>query len=79
MLAIPGTAVVTPLWYWLVQREELGRLTMLFFLVPVFGLALAALIYGERISLVEGVGIALILAAMGFVLSETQRTVGRSG
>ncbi|MEA3244755.1 MAG: DMT family transporter, partial [Gemmatimonadota bacterium] len=46
-LAVPGTAFGTALWYWLVQREDVGRLTLVLFLVPVAGLALAAALFGE--------------------------------
>ena len=72
-LAVPGTSVTTAVWYWLVQRDELGRLTMFFFLVPVFGLALAAVIYGERIAPLAGVGVALILASSGSAIIDMRR------
>lgn len=62
-LALPGTAFAIPAWYWLVQREVLGRLSVFLFLVPVFGLALAVVFDGESVSLVEGAGVALTLTA----------------
>lgn len=62
-LAIPGTAFGTALWYWLVQREDVGRLTLVLFLVPVAGLTLAAVLFGERLSAGQAFGVALALAA----------------
>ncbi len=67
-LALAGTAFALWLWYWLVQREDVGQLSLLFFLVPVLGLALAALLYGERISPLETAGVAVTLAGIGIVL-----------
>lgn len=60
-LGIAGTALPTPLWYWLLQRDEVGHLTLFLFLVPAFGLGIAALAFGERLGLPELVGLSLIL------------------
>ena len=57
-LALIGTSLVTAVWYWLVQQAEVGRLSMFFFLVPVFGLGLALAIYNEPISRSAAVGLA---------------------
>lgn len=67
-LALIGTAFVTVLWYWLVQREDVGQLTMFLFLVPVFGLGLGVLFFSEPLNLLEGFGILLILGAIGAML-----------
>jgi len=74
-LALIGTAFALWLWYWLVQREDVGKLSLFFFLVPPLGLALAASIFGERISLVEGAGVAVTVAALAVLLSAS-RSVG---
>jgi len=66
-LALVGTALAYAAWYWLLQREELGHLTMFLFLIPVLGLGIAALAFGERISLLEGIGSALTVAAVASV------------
>jgi O-acetylserine/cysteine efflux transporter len=73
-LALAGTAFASFLWYWLVQREDLGRLSLYLFLVPVLGLTIAALVYGERIGLVEGLGVALATAGIGAAVLETRVT-----
>lgn len=73
VLALVGTALATVGWYWLVQREEVGRLSMFFFLVPVFGLGLAMAIYGEAMSLPAIVGVALIFAGIGVAFVQSWR------
>jgi len=72
-LAIIGTAFATAIWYWLIRQDDVGRLTMFFFLVPVFGLAIATFTFGEAISLWEGAGIAMTLAGIGAVAWEAWR------
>jgi drug/metabolite transporter (DMT)-like permease len=70
-LALIGTAFATAVWYWLIRRDDVGRLTLFFFLVPVFGLALAALAFGEPVSLLERVGVTVTLAGMGAIARES--------
>lgn len=63
-LALVGTALAIPTWYWLVQREPIGRLMLFLFLVPVIGLALATAAFGERVSLAEAAGVVLALTGV---------------
>lgn len=63
-LAVVGTAFTTSLWYWLVQGDEVGRLSLYLFLIPVLGLALAVAVFGERVSALELTGVALTLVGM---------------
>ena len=58
------TAAATGLWYWLVQREEVSRLSLVLFLVPVAGVALGISLFGERIAPIQVTGILLILAGV---------------
>jgi drug/metabolite transporter (DMT)-like permease len=69
-LALPGTAVANAVWYWLIRREDVGRLTMFFFLVPVLGLLLATAVFGEPIGLLEAIGVGLTFAGIGAVAWE---------
>lgn len=71
-LALVGTSFANAVWYWLIQRDEVGRLTMFFFLVPIFGLGIAALAFGERISPLEGVGSVLTIAGIGVATRESR-------
>lgn len=64
-LAIAETALPTPLWYWLLRKDEVGRLSLFLFLVPVLGVLLAALLFGERVSAFEVVGIGATVVAIG--------------
>ena len=73
-LALVGTAGATATWYRLLQCEEVGRLSVFLFLVPVFALALAAVVYGEPIGPVEAVGVALVLAATVVAMLGAWRT-----
>ena len=80
-LALIGTALATAVWYWLIRRDDLGRLTMFFFLVPVFGLGIAALVFGEGVSLLEGIGVSVTLTGIGAIALEgwrIQRTSSQS-
>lgn len=64
-LALPGTALATAMWYWLLQRSDVGQLAMFLFLVPILGLAFAAMVFGERIGSYEGAGIVAIFLGVG--------------
>lgn len=72
-LAVVGTAVPTPIWYGLLRGGDVGRLAMGLFLVPVFGLGLAAVVFGERVGLTEGLGIGLALAGTAVAMWESHR------
>lgn len=63
-LALVGTALASAVWFWLVQHGEVSRLSLFLYLVPVFGLALAAWVLGERVSGPEVLGGLLIVAAV---------------
>jgi drug/metabolite transporter (DMT)-like permease len=73
-LAVVETSFPTAAWYWLVQQEDVGQLSLFFFLVPIFGLGLAALIFNEAINLYEGTGIVAILAGIGALIWEASHT-----
>lgn len=60
-LAVIGTAITTAVWFWLIQRYDVGKLSLFLFLVPVFGLFIAAAVFKEQIRVNEILGIASIL------------------
>ncbi len=66
-LALIGTALVTAVWYWLLQDHEVGQLSLFLFLTPLLGLGIAGLAFGERVGWIEGVGILLILSGIGVI------------
>jgi drug/metabolite transporter (DMT)-like permease len=77
-LALIGTAFTTALWYWLLQRDEVGRLTLFLFLVPVLGLGLAAALYGERLGAIEWAGVVVTLLGLGWITAVSGRGHGRA-
>ena len=69
-LSVAGTAFAVSAWYWLVQREDVGRLSLLLMvLVPVLGLALAWLFFGESLHPRSALGAALALVAVSLAAS----------
>jgi drug/metabolite transporter (DMT)-like permease len=70
-LALVGTSFATALWYWLVQRVEVGRLTMFLFFVPVVGLGIAVFVLGERVGPLELLGAAMAVAGVGAAVWES--------
>jgi drug/metabolite transporter (DMT)-like permease len=54
------------LWFWILHHGEASRVSAYFFLTPVFGLLLGALILGEPLTPLDGV--ALIVIAIGLWL-----------
>ncbi len=68
LLALLGTALTTVVWYWLVQRDEVGRLSVALFFVPVIGLGLGVALFGERLGVAELAGTALIVTGLAAIL-----------
>lgn len=62
-LGVIGTALTTVVWYWLVQRDEVGRLSIVLFLEPALGLGLAFLLFNERLSFPQVLGVGLLFSA----------------
>ncbi len=63
-LSLAGTAFVTAAWYWTIQGQAVGRLSLIMFLVPAFGLGLAVLLLGESVSAAQLGGLALIVLGL---------------
>lgn len=74
-LVLIGTALANAVWYWLIRGNDVGRITMFFFLVPVLGLVFAALTFEEKITLQESFGIAVILVGIGAVVRDVGREI----
>lgn len=78
-LTVVGTSAATALWFRLVQDEEVGRLTLQLFLVPVFGLLLAIALFGERIGGYEVAGIVSVLSAIGLTIRASRHRAPLGG
>lgn len=68
-LAIVGTAAATWVWYWIVQREDVGRLGVFMFAVPLLGLLFAWALFDEPVSGRTVVGALLTIVAVVRVAS----------
>jgi drug/metabolite transporter (DMT)-like permease len=55
------------LWFWLLSRGEASRVTAYYYLTPVFGLALSALLLHERVGPHELFGLAAIAGGIALV------------
>ncbi|MDE2572704.1 MAG: DMT family transporter [bacterium] len=60
----------TLLWFWLLSHDEASRVSAYFFLAPVFGTAIGALLLHEPVYLHDAAGLASIVA--GLVLVQRQ-------
>ncbi len=65
--AVGGTALAMLLWLYILQRLPATISSLSSLIVPIIGVAAAWLQLGERPTLSEGLGIALILAALGML------------
>ncbi len=72
-LALVGTSLISVVWYWLVQREDVGQLSISFFLVPVLGLAIAVVVLGEEVSLLKAMGVTIALVGVCIATIESSR------
>lgn len=72
-LTLVGTSAATATWFWLVQDEEVGRLTLQLFLVPVLGLFLAVALFGERIGALEAAGVGSVLLGISLIVRDSWR------
>ena len=76
LLGLGGTALTTAAWYWLIQRDAVGRLSLYLFLVPIVGVVLAVILLGEQLTLTTGAGITLTVVG---VLTTLLRDARRPG
>ncbi len=63
-LGLAGSAGASLLWFFLVQQQELIRLTAFTFLTPVFGLLLAEIFFRESLSAPNALGLLLTIAGV---------------
>lgn len=66
-LSLLGTALVYWLWSAVLARTPLTRANAFSFLIPVFGLTMGALFFGETLSWLQGGGVVLTVAGVAIV------------
>jgi len=74
-LGLFGSSLAYWLWSDILKKTELNRANAFSFLVPVFGLSLGALFFGERLGWFEIVGIGMSLA--GIAMAAKKRAVSK--
>lgn len=75
VLGMLGTAFVNYAWYKVIQRDDVGRVGMFFFLVPVIGLLSGVLLFGEKITPVQGAGILVTVFALALLRNRPAKEV----
>jgi len=63
-LGVLGTAVAYSIWFYLLGRTRAATLSAYLFLVPVVALAASAMIFHERLTVVQLAGVVLVLASI---------------
>lgn len=76
-LSLPGTALVYWLWFSILEKCPLNRANAFSFLIPIFGLSMGVLFYGEAMGWSEAGGIGLSVA--GIVLVNRTIRIGAIG
>jgi drug/metabolite transporter (DMT)-like permease len=61
------------LWFWLLRHGDASRVSAWYFLTPVFGLLLGALILGEHLAPLDAVGLFVIAVGLLLVTREPSR------
>ena len=67
-----GSALAYGLFFWFANREELTTFSSLAFLTPVFALASGGIWLGERLNLLQWVGVCLVLVSV-LLVSQRRR------
>lgn len=74
-LSVFGTSLAFWLWFAALERVSLNQANAFTFLVPVLGLALGAVFFGERFGTVQAAGLALVLSGIALVQRRTSVAV----
>lgn len=75
-LSLFGTALVYWLWISVLSQTPLNRANAFSFLIPIFGLTMGALFYGETLGWPALAGITLIILGVGLVTRHGTRPAG---
>jgi len=75
VLAMAGSALVYWLWFSALETVPLNRANAFSFLIPVFGLTLGIIIYGEWLSVLQIAGIVMIFLGIAMVHCGKERTL----
>ena len=73
VLAVFGSSLPFWLWFAALERIELNRANAFTFLVPIFGLAIGATLFDERLVWIQAIGIVLVLGGIVLVQRDAWR------
>lgn len=77
VLAIFGSSLAFWLWFAALEKVDLNRANAFTFLVPIFGLAIGAALFEERLAWIQVAGVLLVLAGIVLVQRDApERTRG---
>ncbi len=76
-LAIFPTALAFFAWFEAMDKIDLSLLNVMQYLTPVFTIILACLILGERISILNTVGIFFVLAGVALTTEKKQLKIAK--
>ncbi len=74
-LSLFGSALVYWLWFSVLEKAPLNRANAFSFLIPIFGLTIGALFYGESLGWSQLIGIALTVLGVSLVTRRGTRSV----
>lgn len=57
----------TLLWFWILSHGEASRVSAFYFLTPLFGIAAGAVLLGERVYALDGIGLLVVVAGIALV------------
>jgi len=63
-LGVLGTTIAYSIWYYLLGRTRAATLSAYLFSVPVVALVASALLFGERLSVLQAAGVLLVLGSI---------------
>jgi drug/metabolite transporter (DMT)-like permease len=63
------------LWFWLLRHGEASRVSAFYFLSPIFGLGLGALLLHEQVTWVDAVGLAAVALGITLVQKRSDETL----
>jgi drug/metabolite transporter (DMT)-like permease len=61
-------------WFWLLRHGEASRVSAFYFLTPIFGLALGALLLHERVTWADALGLAAVALGITLVQKRTEES-----
>lgn len=79
ILSVLGTALAFWLWFAVLEQIDLSRANAFTFLVPIFGLALGAIFFEERLGRIQAAGAALVVAGIVLVQRDDKKHTDARG